>query len=269
MQRRETVSRHKAFAYRNICFFCKCKKLFFRTANLYSATCIDNGTFCTVNKFSCHFKLFFIRLRKRNRALDVLVSGDEHIYIRRIFERLKLRNGGSNVFRNVDKDRSRTTASCNRKRFADSLCQILYVHYNKIMLCNRHCNAGNVYFLKRILTQKAFSNIAGNCDKRNGVHIGSSNSSNKICCARTACCHTNANFSCCTRIAVGSVACSLLVSSQNMTDAIFIFIKLVINVKDCSSRIPENGINTLLNQTLYYNLRTGNLHSYSLIKINN
>ena len=54
----------------------------------------------------------------------------------------------------------------------------------------------NIDFLKSVFSKQRSSNVTGNSNNRNRIHVSSCNSSHKVCSSRTACCHANSNTTC-------------------------------------------------------------------------
>ena len=86
------------------------------------------------------------------------------------------------------------------------------------MLDHRHGNAHDVGFLERIGAHERAWNLACDHNKRYRVHVGSCDSRDRIGGSRTACDQGDANIACCTRIAVGLVHRTLLVTGQHVAN---------------------------------------------------
>ena len=114
------------------------------------------------------------------------------------------------ILRDIHKDRARTTCLGNGKGTADGIRQLIHIFNNKIMLCHRHCNTGDIDFLKTIFAKKIDIDIAGDSDHRNGIHISCRNTCNNIGCSRSGCCQTHTNFTCCTGITICRMGSPLL-----------------------------------------------------------
>ena len=64
---------------------------------------------------------------------------------------------------NIHKNRSRTPCLSNRECTADGIRQLIHIFDNKIMFCHRHCNTGDIDFLKTIFAKKIDIDITGDC----------------------------------------------------------------------------------------------------------
>ena len=253
---REAVAGHQTFAYRNLSLCSKIKKFSFSARDFYTTAGINNRTFCFINQISRNLKLLLIRFLYSNNAADIFVSVCKNLSIINVFQRFKISFCRSNILRNINQNRSRTSSLRNCKSLADSLSQVFNIHYDKIVFGNRHCNAGDINFLEGILAKKRTAYVTGNCNHRNRIHISSSNTGYQVSCARTRSSHTNTNAACRTSITISRMSRPLLVCRQNMSQTTFVLIKLIINIKNGSSRVSEHFINALFNKTFNYNLRT-------------
>ena len=157
------------------------------------------------------------------------------------------------IFRDIHQNRARSSALCNRKRTAQRVCENRDIFYDHAVFCDRHCNACNVNLLKAVFSKQCLSYVAGDGYHRGRVHVGSCNSSDKICRTRAACCHTYACFSGRTRIPVCRMGSTLLVGGQDVVD-FRMTVKLIIDIQNHSPRIAEHGVHTLLLQALNNNL---------------
>ena len=159
---------------------------------------------------------------------------------------LILCNFRSNILRNIDQHRPRSSSLSNAKSLSDCFCKLCYIFDNIAVFCHRHYNACDINFLEGILSKKGSSNITGNCYHRNRVHTRGGNSGYQVGCTWAGSCQTHADLSCCTGVTVCCVGSSLLMGSKYMFDFITVSVKGVINVQNSSAWISENGIHALL-----------------------
>ena len=139
-------------------------------------------------------------------------------------------NFRSNILRNIDQHRARSSCLGNAECLSNCLCKLCYIFNDKTVFCDRHCNSCNVDLLETVFSKQWNSNITCDCNNRNRIHICCCDSCYKIRCPRSACCKADTYFSCSSRISVSCVCCSLLMRSQDMTDLITVFIKLIIYI---------------------------------------
>ena len=126
----------------------------------------------------------------------------------------------SYILRNIDQNRTRSSHLRNTECLTDRICKLVYIFNDKAVLRDRHCHSGDINLLKAVLSKKRYSYITGDCDNRNRIHISCGNSRHKVSCSRTAGCQTYAYFSCCSRISVCCMGCSLFMGGQDMSDLI-------------------------------------------------
>ena len=70
------------------------------------------------------------------------------------------------IFQNVNQHRARTAGAGNGKCFPDNICQFVGTLDNIVRFGDRHGDAGDINFLKRILSDETFSNVAGDKNHR-------------------------------------------------------------------------------------------------------
>ena len=173
-------------------------------------------------------------------------------------------NRRRNVLGYINKYGTFPSGICYFKSLSERRSKFLYVADKKIMLCNRHCNACNVYFLESVLTYIRCSDVACYGYHRYAVHICRGNSRNKVCGAGTACRNYNPRFAGCPCIAVSSMGRALLVSCQDMMNFISVFIKCIIDIEYRSAGIAENCVYPLLYKHLSDYIRSVKLHLFLL-----
>ena len=166
----------------------------------------------------------------------------------------KLTLSCGNILRDVDQHRTRTSGSGNAERIAHGVRQILHIAHNEIVLGDRHGDAGNVNLLKGITTDEAGADVAGDSNHRDGIHIRGSNTGYEVGRTRSARCQADAYLAGRTGVAVRCVCRALFVRGQNMSNAVAVFVKCVIDVQNRTAGITENGINSLLDKCVDQNL---------------
>ena len=92
---------------------------------------------------------------------------------------------GGHILRDIYKDRSRTTAFCYGKSFANGVRKLCYVFYNVAVFCHRHYDSCDIHLLERILSKKCSSYVTGNCHHRNRVHACGCDSGYQVGCSRS------------------------------------------------------------------------------------
>ena len=126
--------------------------------------------------------------------------------------------------------------------------------YHKVVLCDRHGDARNIDLLKGVLADERHTDVAGDGDHGDRVHIRGCNASDQVGRARARGRQAHADLAGRTGIAVCRVRSALLVGGQYVTDAVAILIKRIVNIEDSAARIAENRVDTLLDQGLAQNL---------------
>ena len=122
------------------------------------------------------------------------------------------------------------------------------------MLGDRHGDAGNVNLLKGVAADEAGADVAGDGNHRDGIHISGSNTGYEVGRTRSARCQADAYLAGRTGVAVRCVCRALFVRGQNMSNAVAVFVKCVIDVQNRTAGITENGINSLLYKCVDQNL---------------
>ena len=133
------------------------------------------------------------------------------------------------IFCNIDQNRARSSALCDRERTAQGVCKNRDIFYDHTVFCDRHRNACDVNLLKAVFSKQRLSYVAGDGYHRGGVHVSRCNSGDKVCRTRAARCHTYACFSGRTRISVCRMGCSLLVGGQDVVD-FRVAVKLIVDI---------------------------------------
>ena len=85
------------------------------------------------------------------------------------------------------------------------------------MLGNRHCDTHDVRFLEGIGSDCERVHLTGDCKHRNRVHVSISNCCDQVCSTRSAGCDANAELAASSRVTLGSVTSTLLVTNQDVS----------------------------------------------------
>ena len=179
-----------------------------------SAAEVDDRTFCRIDH-SCHFLYgFLVEYRwwiERHRLGRFIVD-----------------LSCCNIFRDIDKNRTLTTAVGDPECVSHGIGQIFDLVYEECMLGDRHRNAGDADFLECITTDQTVRYVSCNGDHRNTVHKRCGDSRYKVCCSRAAGSKDDTGFPRCSGISVSSVGGTLFVSRQYVPDLIAVFIQRVV-----------------------------------------
>ena len=184
-----------------------------------TATKENDRAFCLSYHFCCLIKLFFSKaffFLSLIRLLNILFFVFAFI--------------GCYILGYIHKHRAGSSACSYLKCSSYSLCKLLYILYNEVMLCNRHGHACYIHLLKRVLSKKIGAYISCNCYHRNRIHICIGNTGYKVGCTRTACRKADSDLTCCPCISVSRMCSSLLVRSKDMLYFILMAVKLIIEI---------------------------------------
>ena len=157
-----------------------------------------------------------------------------------------MRNG--NVFRNIHQNRTGTTGTRNVKRTAHGLGQIFDIAHKEIVFDAWPGNTDGIALLECVFTDGVRRHLTTDDHHRNRVHVGCGNASHGIGHARATGHQANAYFIGRTRISVGSVNGSLLVSDQNMFEFVLL-VNRVVNVEHSPTGIAKDVFYAFVSQT--------------------
>ena len=121
--------------------------------------------------------------------------------------------GACDILRDIDQHRAGSAGRCDAECTADGIRQFIHMPYDEIVLGDRHGDTGDVNLLKGISPDQAGTDVAGDGNHRNGVHVCRCDARDQIGRARAACCQTHANLTGGAGIAVRRVGCALFVGS--------------------------------------------------------
>ena len=231
------TSGHQGCGHRHIRFFCNTyQQIAIGNTVVYTAADYQHWPFCSFNVFRYFFHLFFAHLARLVFILNTATHCAAvvwHLYILRKY-----------VFRNINDYRTRTTGLRYKKCFFNNIRQLCRISYRIGMFTDRLTHRCHMCFLETVFPQKLFYYLPHNAHHRNGVHIRSGNPGNQIGSTRTGCRKTYAYFPGSTRIAIGCVRCTLLMTHQNVMN-IRKFLQSVVKGNYNPARQTKHGIYTM------------------------
>ena len=106
-------------------------------------------------------------------------------------DRLRLLGGElahccGHVLGDIHQHRAFAAALCNAESCPHGVSQVLYPAHREVMLCDGHCDALDVRFLKAVLADTAGGHVAGKGHHGHRVHIGGGNAGDQIGGTRAA-----------------------------------------------------------------------------------
>ena len=119
------------------------------------------------------------------------------------------------------------------------------------MLGYRQGDAGDVYLLEAVLSDKSAGHVTGDGNHGNRVKHRRCDTRNEVCSAGAGGSDTNADLSRSAGISVCRVGCALLVRGQNVVYLVLMIVKSVVYVDDLSAGIAKNVGNALVNKGPY------------------
>ena len=142
------------------------------------------------------------------------------INILRVFSTAKFSH---NVFGQIDKNRTRTTSSCNIESFFDDTSEIFTVTNCNSIFCDAAGDTDNVNFLKSVISNQMSCNLSGKAYKRNTVIIGCRKSGDKVSGTRATGYQTDTDFTGGSCISIGFMHQGLFMSWQyDINPALFV-----------------------------------------------
>ena len=237
---RDTSNRHHRVCSRDIRLAHKLQQRCSRVCGLDTAAKIDHRALRLSNHRGHCFQLF---LRDIVGLMDLdLLAGD-------IFA---LRTG--DILGDINQDRAGTAGCRDTECTADGVRQLLHVAHNKVMLGDRHGDTGDIHLLERVAPDQAGTDVAGDGNHRDGIHVSCGNARDQVGRPRAGSRQAYADPAGRAGIAVRRVGGTLLMGCQNMSNAVAVLVKRIIDIEDCAARVAENRINALLDQCLHQNL---------------
>ena len=207
MLRRDSTAAHDCSYDRNLSFFNYRSKNLICICNIDTATCQEQRLFCLLKHLQGFFELAHMY------ACIWFVTTDVHS-----FWILGTAKFCHNIFWKIDKDRTRTTGSCNIKSFFDNATEIFTITNRNTIFGNASCDTNDIYFLECIISDQMSCNLSGETYKGNTVIVCSSQSGNKVGSSGTAGNKADTNFTGCSCISISFMHQSLFVSWQDDID---------------------------------------------------
>ncbi|CAB4989189.1 unannotated protein [freshwater metagenome] len=131
----------------------------------------------------------------------------------------RIRIGGiDEIFRNVDKHRPGSASGCDVERLANDAGDVRCIRHELVVLRDRTRNADRVDFLERIGTNAGRTDLPGDDNHRDRVHIRVGKRRDDVGRCGTTRDHCDARTTCCMRIALGHVSCALFMTNKDVTD---------------------------------------------------
>ena len=155
------------------------------------------------------------------------------------------------TFCKVEYYRAGPSASGNVESTRYSPGDVFGVPYLVRPFRNRLRNAYHIYFLKSIGTEQRSAHLTGDDYQRSAVKQCIGYACDGVGGCRTRSDQAYAYFSRNACIALSGVGSSLLVTGENMIDFIRIIVKSIEYGHDCAAGIPENGVNSFVNECLH------------------
>ena len=239
----KSADSHQGFADGGIHLSQKCGEFFSRICTDCASSYQKEGLFGLLNERYCLFDILFVIFLGTQKRLRFLLG--------------KFAFQLCDILGNIYHDRPLSTGRGNLKSSSYGRSQLFNVLHNKPMLRNRHGDAGHVHLLEGVLAKQGKIDITGNGNHRNRVHIGGCKTCDKVGRTRAAGRHAYPDFTGGSGITVRRMCSPLLMRSTNMSDFLFMQVKLVINIENGSAGISENRIHLLFFQTFDYNLCAG------------
>ncbi len=162
------------------------------------------------------------------------------------------------VFRQVNDDRTGTSGAGDVESLLDDAGQIVDILDQVIMLGNRSGNTDEVGLLEGIIANQSGGDLPGNDHHRDRIHVGVGDPGNRIGGTGTAGCDGDTDLAGRTRVTIGGMHCSLLMTGQDMLDRRPH--QVIININDRTTGITKDRIDAFLNQALQKNFRTSHFH---------
>jgi hypothetical protein len=193
-------------------------------------------------------------LRELVRELEDAMLLDRHILV----VALRLRD----ILRDIDEDRTRTSRAGNQEGLAHDICELMDILHDTVPLRDRLRYARDIDFLEGVLAEKLGRDVAGDRNDRRRVHIGRGDAGREVRAAGARRREAHADLAGRTGIAVSGMHGTLLVAHEIVVN-LGRLVQDVVDVENRSSGISEDGIASLLLETLDEYLGTCELHASS------
>ena len=146
------------------------------------------------------------------------------------------------ILRNINDHRARTTGSGNMKGFFKRHSQVFDVLDQKIMFHNGSSDSNCVALLECVKPNGVCWHLACDHHQGNAVHVGGGNTSDGVGHARSRSHQGNPHIARRSRVAIGRVHCSLLMTDQHVLNGV-LFVQGVVNVQNGATWVAPNVFN--------------------------
>ncbi len=202
-----------------------------------SATRVDDGAFCSDDQLRRIFDERRITIKTR-----VVPSEIDRIRPVPIERRVRVR-GIDEIFRNVDKHGARTARGRYMECLAHDARNVRSVRHEFVVLRNRTSDSNRIDFLERVGSDACSSNLSGDNNHWNRIHVRISEWRDDVRCGRTTGDHCDARTAGCMRVALGHMACTLFVTNKNVANGRVD--DRVVDRQDCATGQTKDHIDTL------------------------
>ena len=141
------------------------------------------------------------------------------------------------ILGDVDQHRAGPSLSRNLKGFADGARDVLGARNHHVVLGDRHGDAGDVDFLKRVGTQHLAADLAGDADDRRRIEHRGGDAGDHVRGAGAGRSHGHADSAAGARVAVRHVRGALFVAHQHVMQ--LRFAQRVVHRQNRAARIAE------------------------------
>ena len=228
VRRREGAFAHERRHHGNLHHGRKLHELFGGTGCDCAAADVEDRLACALNH--------------ADRLLDLLGIALVRRTIRRQVHRIRIVEDdllALDVGRHVDEHGAGTTGRGDMERLAESRRELFRRLQKERVLDDRHRDADDVGFLERVGADDATRYLAGDDDEGHGVHVGRSDARHRVRGTRARRDDGHARTPRRTRIAVGLVNRTLLVTSEDMRDLLAV-VERVVNLDRLPAGIAEH-----------------------------
>ena len=159
-----------------------------------------------------------------------------------------------NIFRNVDENRTRTTGVRKVERIHNRRNNVLRLENEIAVFHNRAGHADDIGLLEGVFADVLGSDLTGDDDHRNGIHICVGNAGEEVRRSRSAGCHADPGLAADARITVRAECAALLMTGQNHANGGIL--QSLVEFNSLTARIGENEIDAEFFQCLDCDLST-------------
>src|SRR6266852_491783 len=171
---------------------------------------------------------------------------------------VEIAGGLLRVFGDIDEDGAGPAGICDQKSFTNRTRNVFGAGNDDVVLGDRHGDAGDIDFLKRIGAEELAADLPGDANHWRGVQHGGRDPRDHVGGAWTGGGHSDAYAAAGSRIAVGHVRGALFVAHEDVVQ--LGFAKRVVHGKNRAAGITEDMAYAKLGQRLTENFRAGKLH---------